>query len=72
MRTGDKVAGAQAAAAVIEIRKEKNRGIAFLAGSDDIPFPIPGLDKHGTLLSVVNGNVGQMETRTVTIKSGEQ
>jgi len=51
---------------------KKNRGIAFLAGNDDIPSPIPGLDKHGTLLSVVNGNVGQMETRTVTIKSGEQ
>jgi len=53
IRTGDKAAGGQTAGAIIEIRKENDRGIALLASSDDTPFPIPGLDEHGgTLLSV--------------------
>jgi len=42
MRTGDKVTGVYAGGAFIEIWKEKNRGSAFLAGSDDVPSPIPG------------------------------
>jgi hypothetical protein len=73
IRTVDRIGGIQATGTIIEIRKKENRGRALLAGNGDIPFPILGLDncgKHFSLLS--NENVEQVETRTVTTKSGEQ
>jgi hypothetical protein len=59
--------------AVIEIRKEKNRGGTFLASSDNIPPAILGPDEHGEHFFLSgNEKLGAGESPDRHTKSGER